>query len=83
MLVIPGINRFASCKTEVYVSSFFKIIPKPVSYNKFSIDTSFDTSVTIRAASFCIFISYCAQLPHNTSAYSSSGLMTYIYEYIT
>ena len=47
----------ASCKTEeVYVSSFLKtVFSQPISLDKFSIDTSFDALVTIRAASFCIF----------------------------
>ena len=49
------------------------------SFNNFPIETSLVAPLTIRAASCCIFsnyfASYCIQLSHTTSAYSSNGLI--------
>ena len=65
----------------VFVMFFFlrqERVSHPTFFNNLSIETSLVAPLTIRAAS-CIFsssfASYCVQLSHTTSAYSSNGLI--------
>ena len=78
-IYVQGINRFASCKTEVYVSSFLKIV-SPTSFSYILVLMhQLQYNLPYLVCFFNSFISYHAQLSNATSAYSSSGLMNDIY----
>ena len=63
----------------VYVFLRQERVFRPTSFNNLSVKTRLVAPLTIRAASCCIFsssfASYCVQLSHTTSAYSSNGLI--------